>query len=145
MDFETHRHSSSSPHPSKCPVPSFRCQSCGNLTDLFSIRIPFSSPHITTASSLTNSLTEQLKLCPSDIYIIAQQQAVSDADFTTGKELPHLRKWISKEDGIKTASTVASVKGTIKVSEIVEVLEKDCGAGTLHVDASSKFLRFNKL
>ena len=61
-------------------------------------------------------------------------------DYSGQHSTPHLDRWLSGEDkDIRTSFTASDVLGEIEVGTLVRTLENKCGAGTLTVDASSKF------
>ena len=61
-------------------------------------------------------------------------------DYSGQHSTPHLDRWLSGEDkDIRTSFTASDVLGEIEVGALVRTLENKCGAGTLAVDASSKF------
>ena len=103
-------------------------------------RILLSSPQIISATSLGSTLVKELGKCPSDIYVIVSQPGVNALDYSGQHSTPHLDRWISGEDkDIRTSYTVSDVLGELDIGALVRTLEKKCGAGTLTVDASSKF------
>ena len=72
---------------------------------------------------------------------MANQPGVGASDFQGAGHAPHLRKWVSGADSkIRSSYTVSDVRGIMRTSDIVDTLEKSCGAGTLHIDASSEFM-----
>ncbi|KAL9117068.1 MAG: hypothetical protein Q9187_006396 [Circinaria calcarea] len=100
-----------------------------------------SSPKIVSAFSLTQTLASVLEKCPSDVYVIVSQPGVSAVDYKAKLSSPHLQRWISGEDSrIRSSFTVTDVLGEIDTPALVRTLEERCGAGTLSVDASSKYL-----
>ena len=102
-------------------------------------RILASPPQIIAATSLSQTISAELQRCPSDVYVIVSQPSVRTTDYS-GRHSPHLRKWVSGEDKrIRSSFTVTDVLGHMDTSEFVELLEKQCDAGTLDVDASSEF------
>lgn len=70
---------------------------------------------------------------------MVSQPGVGAADYGSRFSAPHLRKRIAGEDeNVRSSFTVADVLGEIDPSELVRVVEKECGAGLMSVDASSK-------
>ena len=101
-------------------------------------RLLFSTPQITTASSLSSSLRSELKRCPSNVYVIAQQPGVSSADFTTSGATPHLKRWVSgHEETVGSSFGISEVIGSMEIASLEQILEQDCGAVTIEMDAST--------
>ena len=103
-------------------------------------RILASSPQIVTAASLTRAINSILEKCPSDVYVLVSQSGVCAADFDGKNSAPHLSRWLSgKEGSICSSLMVEDVVGEVDTVVLTKTLENKCGAGTLMVDASSKF------
>jgi hypothetical protein len=102
-------------------------------------RLHVSSPQVASSATLSQTIIAQLEKCPSDIYVVVSQPGVHADDYSERGFAPRLEKAVSGRDKhIKSFFTVAQVLGEIDTSVLTAVLEDKCGAGTLHVDASSE-------
>ncbi|KAI9833453.1 MAG: hypothetical protein M1819_003611 [Sarea resinae] len=100
--------------------------------------IPDSLPQIQQASDLTGYISAISSRCLSTTYIIASQPGVNAADFASRHSAPHLKKGLAKKDGIVRESfSVTDVVGQIDADQLQVFFEKQCGAGIMHVDAST--------
>ncbi|KAI4278326.1 MAG: hypothetical protein LQ337_001095 [Flavoplaca oasis] len=96
------------------------------------------SPQIAAASTLQETITSQLSKCPSDTYVVVTQPGVHAEDYSDRYAAPHLRRKISGEDErIRSTLTVTDVHGGINTEAIIGLVEEQCGAGLLRVDAST--------
>ena len=86
-------------------------------------------------------ISKKLTSCPSDYYVIASQPGVHSSDFSGSKSAPRLGAKLLKED--------KAVKSSLMINEVVEgldakhfqrVIEKNCRAENIAIDASSEFL-----
>ncbi|KAL8811297.1 MAG: hypothetical protein Q9200_001908 [Gallowayella weberi] len=118
------------------------------LTNAFTDTSPFfmfstselliSTPQITSASTLSETLTSQLSTCPSDTYIIVTQPGVHAEDYTDRYSAPHLRRKVLGEDeSVRSTMSVTDVLGDVDTGKIIGILEEKCGAVVLKVDAST--------
>ncbi|MCJ1226798.1 hypothetical protein MMC12_003452 [Toensbergia leucococca] len=97
-----------------------------------------SSPQIASAASLSETLTKSLERCPSDTYVIVSQPGVNAVDYRNRHAAPYLKSRITGTNrDIRSSFTVTDVVGEIDPNQLVSVLETQCGAGILSVDAST--------
>ncbi|PWY77205.1 BIG1-domain-containing protein [Aspergillus sclerotioniger CBS 115572] len=96
------------------------------------------SAQLKTAPSILEDLSTGLNGCPSDYYVIASQPGVHSTDFATRKSAPHLgAKMTGKDKSIRSKMIVNEVEGVLEAKYIQELLEKECGAESTVIDASS--------
>ncbi|KAL8680457.1 MAG: hypothetical protein Q9186_003355 [Xanthomendoza sp. 1 TL-2023] len=101
-------------------------------------RLLSSTPQITSASTLLETLTPQLSTCPSDTYIIVTQPGVHAEDYSDRYSAPHLRRKVLGEDErVRSTMSVMDVLGDVDAEKIVGMLEQRCGAVVLKVDTST--------
>lgn len=98
-----------------------------------------SDVRLRSASSLTSDVSSILSQCPTDIYIIVSQPGVQSSSYASAKNTPALstRMRDGKKLGIQSSSTIDEVVGNISVESWHDVLEKDCGAYIVEVDATA--------
>jgi hypothetical protein len=96
-----------------------------------------SNSRLRAASSLTSDVSSILSQCPTDIYIIVSQPGVQPSSYASGKTTPALstRMRDGKKQGIQSSSTIDEVVGNLNVESWHNLLEKDCGAYIVEVDA----------
>ncbi|KAL9036159.1 MAG: hypothetical protein Q9180_004460, partial [Flavoplaca navasiana] len=95
------------------------------------------SPQLAAASTMQETITSQLSKCPSDTYVVVTQPSVHAEDYSDRYAAPHLRRKISGEDErIRSTMMVTDVLGGINAEAIIGLVEAECGAGLLRVDAS---------
>ena len=95
-------------------------------------------PQLSTSLQITQNVKQQLNKCPADAYVLVSQSAVHVSDFTAETSVPHLRRNMAGENGIKSSWSVKDVLGSVNADEIQEFLEQQCDAGVLDADAASK-------
>ncbi|RAK99702.1 Ac45/VOA1 transmembrane domain-containing protein [Aspergillus ibericus CBS 121593] len=96
------------------------------------------SAHVKTAPSILEDLSTGLSGCPSDYYVIASQPGVHSTDFAARKSAPRLgAKMTGKDKAIRSKMIINEVVGALEAKEIQKLLEKECGAESTVVDASS--------
>lgn len=101
--------------------------------------IPISSPRIASEASISKALTLELQKCPSDVYVVISQPGVNAADFQNPFSTPHLRQKLMGEDKkIQSSLVVSDVVGKFDFASLSRLLQGNCGASLLEVDASSK-------
>ncbi|KAL5340542.1 BIG/ATPase V1 complex, subunit S1 [Aspergillus crustosus] len=100
--------------------------------------IPSTSAQLKSATTLLDELSTKLSACPSDYYVIASQPGVHSTDFTTQRSAPRLgAKMTGQDKAIQSTVIVDEVAGILEVKQIQSILERDCGAQTTVIDASS--------
>ncbi|PYI10571.1 BIG1-domain-containing protein [Aspergillus sclerotiicarbonarius CBS 121057] len=96
------------------------------------------SAQLKTAPSILEDLSTGLSGCPSDYYVIASQPGVYSTDFAARKSAPRLgAKMTGKDKAIRSKMIVNEVVGVLEAKEIQKLLEKECGAESTVIDASS--------
>ena len=101
--------------------------------------IPISSPRIVSEASISKALTLELQKCPSDVYVVISQPGINAADFQDPFSAPHLRQKLMGEDqNIQSSLVVSDVVGKFDSANISSMVQGNCGASLLEVDASSK-------
>lgn len=90
-----------------------------------------------SASSLTSDVSSILSQCPTDIYIIVSQPGVQPSSYASSKTTPALSTRLrnGRRQGIRSSSTIDEVVGNLNVESWHNVLEKECGAQIVEVDA----------
>ncbi|KAH7134881.1 BIG/ATPase V1 complex, subunit S1 [Dendryphion nanum] len=81
---------------------------------------------ISQSSAITNQLADVLSACPTERYIVVQQEGVSSADYEAG--LGSRFDASLHDKGIKSSIEVAQVVGTISIDDISSQIQKACGA-----------------
>ncbi|KAL4865973.1 hypothetical protein BDV12DRAFT_140660 [Aspergillus spectabilis] len=100
--------------------------------------IPSTSAQLKSATTLLDDLSTKLSACPSDYYVIASQPGVHSTDFATRKSAPRLgAKMMGQDKTIQSTVIVNEVAGILEVKHFQRILEKECGAQTTVIDASS--------
>ena len=91
-----------------------------------------------SASSLTSDVSYILSQCPTDIYVVVSQPGVKPSSYASGKTTPALSTRIrnGQQHGILSSSTIDEVVGKLDVESWHNILEKDCGAQIVEVDAA---------
>ncbi|KAF2084132.1 BIG1-domain-containing protein [Saccharata proteae CBS 121410] len=101
----------------------------------------FDGAGIVSSSLAGQEVANQLSGCPSDSYVVVNQPGVSSVDFSHTSSAPHLRRRIANENGaLESVSVVPEVVGGISAMEVVNVLEKNCKAARLELDASDGYV-----
>ncbi|GLA27630.1 hypothetical protein AnigIFM63604_000421 [Aspergillus niger] len=101
-------------------------------------QIPSTSAQLRTAPAILEDLSTGLSGCPSDYYVIASQPGVHSTDFATRQSAPRLgAKMTGKDKNIRTKMIVNEVVGEIEAKDVQKLLEKECGAESTVIDASS--------
>ncbi|PYH29446.1 Ac45/VOA1 transmembrane domain-containing protein [Aspergillus neoniger CBS 115656] len=101
-------------------------------------QIPSTSAQLRTAPAILEDLSTGLSGCPSDYYVIASQPGVHSTDFATRQSAPRLGgKMTGKDKNIRTKTIVNEVVGEIEAKDVQKLLEKECGAESTLIDASS--------
>ena len=98
-----------------------------------------SESRLRSASSLTSDVSSILSQCPTDIYIVVSQPGVKPSSYASGKTTPALSTRIrnSQKHGIRSSSTIDEVVGNLNVESWHNILEKECGAQIVEVDADA--------
>ncbi|ATZ51263.1 hypothetical protein BCIN_06g06800 [Botrytis cinerea B05.10] len=81
-----------------------------------------------TTSSVLQNAKSFLSTCPSDVYIIIQQDALAASDFSVPESVPHIKAAIA-DSRVRATYSVADVMhedGNL-AGEIAEYIEKACG------------------
>ncbi|KAM3157880.1 hypothetical protein ABEW05_001590 [Botrytis cinerea] len=81
-----------------------------------------------TTSSVLQNAKSFLSTCPSDVYIIIQQDALAASDFSVPESVPHIKAAIA-DSRVRATYSVADVMhedGNL-AGEIAEFIEKACG------------------
>ncbi|KAF2099140.1 BIG1-domain-containing protein [Rhizodiscina lignyota] len=98
------------------------------------------SSNIARSSTIRDSLSELLKTCDWDNYILVSQPSQSPADFSNWGAYPHIRRWLEKrDDTVKTATAVPEVIGEIDIDAIAQQLELGCKATVEDVETSAGY------
>ncbi|OJJ66706.1 hypothetical protein ASPBRDRAFT_48655 [Aspergillus brasiliensis CBS 101740] len=101
-------------------------------------QIPSTSAQLRTAPAVLEDLSTGLSGCPSDYYVIASQPGVHSTDFATRQSAPRLgAKMTGKDKNIRSKMIVNEVVGEIEAKDVQKLLEKECGAESIVIDASS--------
>ncbi|EAW11837.1 Ac45/VOA1 transmembrane domain-containing protein [Aspergillus clavatus NRRL 1] len=96
------------------------------------------SSNFQTADALLEDLSSQLSTCPSDYYVIASQPGVHSTDFSTIKSAPRLgAKMTGKDKAIRSKMVINEVVGVLEAKQVQQLIEKECGAQSTVIDASS--------
>lgn len=107
-------------------------------------RFESTSEQLKSATSILDSVTNNLLTCPSDFYIIATQPGVHVLDYSASKSAPRLRDRVLKKDNaIKSSFMVSEVVGEFDVSYLQSTLESKCGAKTVKVDGACTSLNLS--
>jgi hypothetical protein len=91
-----------------------------------------------TASSLTADVSSILSQCPTDLYVIISQPGVRPSDYASTRTTPGLSRKIAngKKQGIRSSTTIHEVVGNVDVESWHNILESECGAQIVEVDAA---------
>ncbi|KAL2807858.1 BIG/ATPase V1 complex, subunit S1 [Aspergillus granulosus] len=96
------------------------------------------SAQLKSATSLLDDLTTKLSTCPSDYYVIASQPGVHATDFSARKSAPRLgAKLMGQEEAIRSTMIINEVAGILEAKQVWSILERECGAQTTVIDAST--------
>ncbi|KAF2178644.1 BIG1-domain-containing protein [Zopfia rhizophila CBS 207.26] len=92
---------------------------------------------VARSTRLTEAVIESLRDCPSDTYVLVQQDGVSSVDYLHGQSAPRLGLYLGGGYAdVKTTMTVPEVVGSIDTSSIYRFLESQCGAKGVQVDGA---------
>lgn len=90
-------------------------------------------------------MLDALKRCPTNNYVVVEQEGVSASDYLDGRSTPRLTQYMAgQHDHVKSTVSVPDVVGKINVAEITKYLEANCGpVKTVQLDTppASKALR----
>ncbi|KAF7895752.1 uncharacterized protein EAF01_009714 [Botrytis porri] len=86
------------------------------------------SQELDTTSSVLQNAKSFLSTCPSDVYIIIQQDALAASDFSAPESVPHMKAAVA-DSRVRATYSVMDViheDGNL-AAELAEYIEKTCG------------------
>ncbi len=87
-----------------------------------------SGASIAQSASIAADVLQALKDCPTQNYVVVEQEGVSAADYTDGRSTPRLTQYMAgQHHDVKSTVTVPDVVGKVDVAEITKYLETKCG------------------
>ena len=105
-------------------------------------RFETSSQQIQSGSSVLDDVTNKLRSCPSEFYILVSQAGAHASDYESRDSAPRLREKVLEKDGpVKSSFMVNEVVGDVDIHSLQSMLESTCGAGATEVHAGT-FVQF---
>jgi hypothetical protein len=93
-----------------------------------SLTLPNTDATVAKSSQTTADVLGALKDCPTQSYVVIEQQGVSSADYVDGLSAPVLSQYMAgKREGVKTTFAVPDVIGHVDGNAIVSHLRSKCG------------------
>lgn len=119
--------------PSRHPPARSEANACRLLIDT-------SDSSIAQSATVTENVLGALKDCPTQSYVIVEQDGVSSADYTDGRSTPALTQYMGGRNGdIKTTFSIPEVVGEIDSAFVLSYLKNKCGSDLLDNRASAVY------
>ncbi|OAL53256.1 BIG1-domain-containing protein [Pyrenochaeta sp. DS3sAY3a] len=117
--------------------------------------IDTSDSSLAQSTTVADNVLAALKDCPTQSYVIVEQDGVSSADYADGRSTPALTQYMSGGNAdIKTTFAIPEVVGAIDSASVLSYLKTSCGADldnhgsavyTLKAPSASKSSRTQEL
>ena len=87
-----------------------------------------STAQLQSSSAVLGTTKSLLKDCPSELYYIISQPALSSSDLSSSDSIPHIKRAL-QNPAVQSRFSVAEVLGLkdVKVEDLVKEIDSQCG------------------
>lgn len=107
--------------------------------ELMPSRLLTPTAQLQSAASLTTDIARIISQCQSNVYVLVTQPGVSGSTYTSPENAPELARYMTADPktSVRSSSSIADIAGTLDTNRWQEILEKECGVTTFHLDTNS--------